>query len=184
MSNVGICWANKKLHDSVDFANKILSFRLKLILEGTLISKIDEFGAQRTQTWSFRSRLRVTVWRGFENEDVGICWTNKKRSIFRLKLMFMLVGTLISNIDEFGAQETHTEGHNEWLFNAAFGGESYSFENENSVTIKINRATYCAMIIDFFFCIRSSWYWCERCLASTECCNFLQISCHNRFIVS
>ena len=45
LSNVGIYWAKKKLHDYVDFTKNKTSFRMELIL------------ALKTHTWSYRSQF-------------------------------------------------------------------------------------------------------------------------------
>ena len=58
MSNVGIYWANEKMNDDAEFAQKNSYFWMKLIFifMGTLIIKITVFKAQKSHSWSYKSK--------------------------------------------------------------------------------------------------------------------------------
>ena len=148
---------------------------------------------------------------------IGPRW---KKTSFRMKLIFILMGTLISKIDVYGAQKTYTWSyrsqcvHYKRLFGAACGAKavlaSIYWKMRTSYSLRQWRptilfSTECAISFtsqallahisynknghrqlahhdNRFFYTRSSWYWSEQCLISTGCYNLPHIAGLNRFI--
>ena len=115
-------------------------------------------------------------------ETVWLCrFCQKKKSIFRMKLSFILVGTLISNIAVYlGLSQDpqvilqrpmHPFCVTVWcsLWSRSTIGP-YLFEN---LDITLNEDTNRTIITDFLV----------SALVSTGCCNLPYISCHKRYIV-